>query len=80
MIIFFYNLLSKDNLKKLQLVRTTFADRVIAFNKNLNYSGKLPEGFDILNPFSDNPETAIVMQQFYKMYYNDNKKGNSLLA
>jgi len=72
MIIFFYNLLSKDNLKKLQLVRTTFAGRVIAFNKNLNYSGKLPKGFDILNPFSDNPETAIVMQQFYKMYYNDN--------
>lgn len=80
MIIFFYNLLSKDNLKKLQLVRTTFADRVIAFNKNLNYSGKLPEGFDILNPFSDNPETAIVMQQFYKMYYNDNKKRKFIIG
>lgn len=61
-------------------MKTTFADRVIAFNKNLNYSGNLPEGFDILNPFNDNPETAIVMQQFYKMYYNDNKKRKFIIG
>lgn len=49
----------------------TFADRVIEFNKNLQYSGSLPEDFQVLNPYLDNPETKIVMQKFYHKYYND---------
>lgn len=50
----------------------TFADKVIDFNKNLQFSGKLPEGFEVLNPYFDNPETMIVMQKFYHKFYNDN--------
>lgn len=49
----------------------TFADKVIEFNKNLHYSGLLPEDFQVLNPYLDNPETIIVMQKFYHKYYND---------
>lgn len=49
----------------------TFAERVIEFNQNLNYSGKLPEGFQVLNPYGDHPETMQVMQKFYQKYYND---------
>lgn len=49
----------------------TFADKVIEFNKNLHYSGSLPEDFQVLNPYLDNPETIIVMQKFYHKYYND---------
>jgi hypothetical protein len=52
----------------------TFADKVIAFNKALNYSGPLPRGFHVLNPFLENPETMEVMQQFYFKYYNDSNK------
>lgn len=48
-----------------------FADRVIAFNRALYYDGNLPEGFQVVNPYLDNPETMLVMQQFYKKYYND---------
>jgi len=61
-------------------VKNTFADRVITFNKSLIYSGKLPPGFDVLNPFNDNPETTIVMQQFYKEFYNDNKKRKFIIG
>lgn len=61
-------------------MKNTFADRVITFNKSLIYSGKLPEGFDVLNPFNDNPETTIVMQQFYKEFYNDNKKRKFIIG
>ena len=50
----------------------SFANRVIAFNRGLHYSGKLPEGFQVLNPYLDNPETMEVMQAFYQKYYNDN--------
>jgi len=49
----------------------TFADKVIAFNHQLHYSGKLPKGFQVLNPYLDNPETMLVMEQFYHKYYND---------
>lgn len=52
----------------------TFADKVIDFNRHLHYLGKLPEGFQVLNPYLDNPETMEVMQRFYHKYYNDSKQ------
>ena len=52
----------------------TFADKVIAFNRNLNYTGDLPEGFRVMNPFLDNPETMEVMQAFYHKFYRDNRQ------
>lgn len=51
----------------------SFADKVIDFNRSLHYPGKLPEGFHVMNPYLDNPETIVVMQQFYHKYYNDSK-------
>ncbi len=50
---------------------TSFAEKVIAFNRHLQYQGKLPEGFRVMNPYLDNPETMEVMQRFYHTYYND---------
>ncbi|MGH1520680.1 SMUG2 DNA glycosylase family protein [Chryseobacterium sp. JK1] len=52
----------------------TFADQVIEFNTTLNYSGALPEGFEVLNPYLDNPETMEIMQKFYHKYYHDSQK------
>lgn len=40
---------------------TTFAEKVIAFNRRLRYTGELPDGFQVINPFLDNPETLTVM-------------------
>ncbi|UQB70096.1 SMUG2 DNA glycosylase family protein [Epilithonimonas zeae] len=51
----------------------TFGQKVIDFNLNLKYSGLLPDGFQVLNPYLDNPETLQVMQQFYHKYYNDSE-------
>jgi hypothetical protein len=51
----------------------TFAENVIDFNRQLHYSGKLPDGFQVLNPYLDNPETILVMEQFYHKYYNDSQ-------
>ncbi|RYE21137.1 MAG: SMUG2 DNA glycosylase family protein [Sphingobacteriales bacterium] len=50
----------------------TFADRVIDFNRQLLYTGELPAGFRVMNPYLHNPETMQVMQQFYHKYYHDN--------
>jgi len=58
----------------------TFADKVIAFNKQLNYAGQLPPDFQVMNPYLDNPETLDVMQQFYHKYYNDNNRRKFMIG
>lgn len=50
------------------------ADKVIAFNRELDYRGELPEGFRVLNPFLENPETMPAMEAFYRKYYNDSNQ------
>ena len=52
-------------------MKKTFGEKVVAFNKKLKFSGKLPEGFEVMNPFFDNPETIAVMSKFYQKFYND---------
>jgi hypothetical protein len=52
-------------------VKKTFGEKVVAFNKKLKFSGNLPEGFEVMNPFFDNPETIAVMSKFYQKFYND---------
>src|SRR5690606_9619440 len=49
----------------------TFGEKVVEFNKKLKYTGTLPECFDVLNPFFDNPETLEVMTSFYHKFYSD---------
>lgn len=51
-----------------------FAEQVVDFNLNLKYDGKLPDDFQVLNPYLDNLETLEVMQQFYHKFYNDSNK------
>ncbi len=58
----------------------TFGDKVIAFNRQLHYSGKLPNGFQVINPYLDNPETMTVMQDFYHQYYDDNNKRKFMIG
>jgi len=58
----------------------TFADKVIAFNRHLTYTGNLPEGFRVMNPFMDNPETMKVMDEFYHKYYHDTEKRRFIIG
>ena len=58
----------------------TFADNVIAFNRSLRYNGSLPEGFQVINPYLENPETLQVMQQFYHRFYNDDSQRKFIIG
>lgn len=53
--------------------KKTIGEQVVDFNRDLHYQGSLPRGFDVINPFRDNPETMVVMAKFYKRFYHDNK-------
>ncbi|MFT3980714.1 MAG: SMUG2 DNA glycosylase family protein [Ferruginibacter sp.] len=59
---------------------STIADKIIAFNRSLHYTGKLPADFRVLNPYLDNPETMKVMKQFYQKYYNDNHQRRFIIG
>ncbi|MFY7843494.1 SMUG2 DNA glycosylase family protein [Chryseobacterium gambrini] len=58
----------------------TFAEKVVNFNLNLKYEGNLPDDFQVLNPYLDNPETMIVMEKFYQKYYNDSHQRKFLIG
>ena len=58
----------------------TFAEKVISFNHRLTYTGNLPEGFKVVNPFLENPETREVMEVFYRKYYNDYQERRFLIG
>jgi hypothetical protein len=57
---------------------TTFADRIISFNKNLNFKGKLPDRIKIMN--AGEPGIWQVVKKFYKTFYNDNRKRYLILG
>ena len=57
--------------KKENTSSPTIGERIITFNKELQYTGSLPEGFAVLNPYLDNPETIEVMSAFYQTFYDD---------
>lgn len=49
----------------------TFADKIIDFNRHLEFNGQLPEGIHVMNPFKENENTREVSEAFYRKYYND---------
>ena len=51
----------------------TIADKIIEFNKSVDYQGKLPDGIRIMNPFRENGEALDVSSAFYRKFYSDRK-------
>ncbi|WP_419698208.1 uracil-DNA glycosylase family protein [Mucilaginibacter sp. NFX135] len=58
-------------LNKLVPDMNTFADRIIAFNQQLEFTGALPPGISIMNPFKESGPAMEVSTRFYRKYYSD---------
>ncbi len=58
----------------------TFADRIIGFNETLDFSGTLPGGIRIMNPFRDNENILPISSAFYQKYYNDQRPRHLILG
>lgn len=59
---------------------STFAARIIAFNKSLTYKGTLPEGIRIMNPFQESPLALAASSEFYQKYYHDSQPRHLILG
>lgn len=58
----------------------TLADRIIEFNNELDFTGSLPSGVSIMNPFRENPEILEVSSEFYRKFYSDNNLRHIILG
>jgi len=58
----------------------TFADKIIEFNTSLGFTGILPDGISIMNPFKDNAEILPVSSAFYRKYYSDQMPRHLILG
>lgn len=58
----------------------SFAEKVITFCCDLDFSGQLPAGISIMNPFRENGKVITVISTFYRKYYSDNKPRRLILG
>lgn len=58
----------------------TFADKIISFNKKVEFKGSLPPGISIMNPFKESKQPLIISSAFYKKYYDDYEKRHLILG
>ena len=49
----------------------TFAEKVISFYSKIDFSGSLPDGITIMNPFQSNPDVMGIAEKFYRKFYSD---------
>lgn len=62
------------------MTSSTFAERVIDFNANLNIEEALPERVQALNPFSAESPSRELSERFYRKFYNDDKPRDLILG
>jgi hypothetical protein len=57
-----------------------WSEKIIAYNKQLQFSGKLPRGINIMNPYAESAEAWKVSEAFYKKFYADNEPRKLILG
>ncbi|MDQ3071775.1 MAG: DUF4918 family protein [Bacteroidota bacterium] len=59
---------------------SSFARRVNAFNRSLDFKGSLPPGIRIMNPFKEDAQTLKISDSFYMKFYDDSKPRHIILG
>jgi len=65
---------------RLKFKPMTFADSIISFNQSLDFTGTLPDGIRVMNPFKENPHVLEISKEFYEKFYNDNNHRRLILG
>jgi len=58
----------------------TIGDRIIQFNRQVEFNGQLPPGIRIMNPFKESLQVGLIVEEFYRKYYDDNNKRHLILG
>jgi hypothetical protein len=62
------------------ILRVTFGEKILAFNKDLVFSGELPENIQILNPFRGDPQVDYITTEFYTRFFSDHMPRTMILG
>jgi hypothetical protein len=57
-----------------------FSARVIKYNSSLHFSGRLPKGIRIMNPFRESKNVLVTSSLFYEKFYNDDRPRKLILG
>ncbi|HLO82281.1 MAG TPA: uracil-DNA glycosylase family protein [Chitinophagaceae bacterium] len=57
-----------------------WSDKIIAYNKQLQFSGKLPRGISIMNPYAESAEAWKASEAFYRKFYTDQEPRRLILG
>ncbi|GEP97463.1 uracil-DNA glycosylase family protein [Chitinophaga cymbidii] len=58
----------------------TTAAQIIDFNANLEFTGKLPPGIRIMNPFREQHGVMDIVRQFYGKFYGDHRRRQMIVG
>ncbi len=58
----------------------SLANRINEFNRSLKFTGKLPQGIRIMNPYAENSEALAISSRFYQKYFDDEKPRKLILG
>jgi len=58
----------------------TFGEKVIAFDQTLEYTGSLPTGIEIMNPFKNNHTVEAITKNFYTKFFSDSNPRHLILG
>ena len=58
----------------------TTAAQIIDFNANLEFTGKLPPGIRIMNPFREQHGVMDIVRQFYGKFYSDHRRRQMIVG
>jgi len=58
----------------------TLAEKILAFNQNLQIKEELPDNIRVLYPYQENPEVQKIAAAFYHKYYSDHQGRKLILG
>lgn len=56
------------------------SDKIIEFNKSLEFIGELPKGINIMNPFREDENAMTISSAFYRKFFSDNNPRHLILG
>ena len=59
---------------------SSFAQKIINFNKQIIFKDSLLPGLSIMNPFQEDENIMPLVSAFYTKYYNDNNERHLILG
>ncbi len=58
----------------------TLADNILQYYQELDFTGELPEGIEIMNPFREDPQIMRIALAFYRRFYSDHSNRKLILG